>query len=122
MNHHPSHLESGHLHLLGSRGEGANSPHASQSTVGTGQIQALRADWRESLTRFEKEGAEAREAAAEERAEAARQRAADREADAKERAKDRVAIADLRSEMYRAALMIIGAVGVIIVIAEYVSK
>ena len=49
-------------------------------------MEALRADWRESLTRFEKEGAEAR---AEARAEAAR----DREAAAKERAEDRAAAA-----------------------------
>lgn len=55
-------------------------------------MEALRADWRESLARFEAEGAEAR-------AEAAKERAEDRAAAARERAEDRENIANLRAEM-----------------------
>ena len=82
-------------------------------------MEALRADWRESLARFEAEGAKAREASA-------KQRAAEREADAKQRAEDRAALAraeaaskeaaaenraatqKLRTEMYASVAVIIG--------------
>ena len=91
-------------------------------------MEALRADWRESLSRFEAEGAKAREAAAEEREAAARQRAAEREADAKareeaanqraaeraadakERADYRLATEKLRTLIYASVVVIIGTI------------
>ena len=68
----------------------------------------LKSDLAESLTRFE--------------ATAAKERAEDRAAAARDRAESKQENEKLRTEMYRAALVIIGAVGVIIVIAEYVAK
>ena len=64
-------------------------------------MEALRADWRESIAEFKAEGAKAREQAAEERAKD-REAAARSEAEAaRERAKDRVAIADLKTTIER---------------------
>ena len=71
-------------------------------------MEALRADWRESLARFEKEGAEARAEAAKERAE--------------DRAENKAAIEKLRTDMERNSKYLMAFIVLVVGLAVAVLK